>query len=99
MYSLSMLIQLLNKFERSINLWFPYSEWIKFEKQVYEWFSIAIQEIQNSVLVTMIDFKFDDQYVYTPNPSHMYLIFCEMYWYTKNGELYFTEKNEETQKL
>lgn len=39
----------------------------------------------NSTLVTMIDFKFYDQYVYTPNPSHMYLVFCEMYWYTKNG--------------
>ena len=49
--------------------------------------------------MTVIDFRFDDQYVYTPNPSHMYLIFCEMYWYTKNGELYLTEKNEETQKL
>lgn len=53
----------------------------------------------NSTLVTMIDFKFYDQYVYTPNPSHMYLVFCEMYWYTKNGELYLKEKNKETQKF
>lgn len=53
----------------------------------------------NSTLVTMIDFKFYDQYVYTPNPSHMYLVFCEMYWYTKNGELYLKEKKQRNPEI